>query len=156
MTSRGEQPTITRRRHVLACARCRARRVKCDRAQPACSNCAKAGALCQPAQQSPAPSHTSVPSRSGTRDPSEYTRISKLEEEVARLSREVDSNSPSREASLSPALVDTGDLHSPQSRGKILQGFESGYFSPFSWAAVAEEVRLDSCITVLGLLNSPL
>ena len=136
MTSRGEAPTITRRRHVLACARCRARRVKCDRAQPACSNCTKAGAMCQPAQQSPALSASTGSSRSGRRDVTEFNRISKLEEEVARLSREVDSTSPSRETTPSP--IDGSDASTRG--GKVLSGSESRYFSPSSWAMVAEEV----------------
>jgi hypothetical protein len=139
MASRGEAPTITRRRHVLACARCRARRVKCDRAQPACSNCTKAGAVCQPAQQSPALSASAGSSRSGRRDVTEYHRISKLEEEVARLSREVDSASPSRETSLTPPPIDSTGASTRG--GKVLSGSESRYFSPSSWAMVAEEVR---------------
>lgn len=146
MASRGETPTITRRRSVLACARCRARRVKCDRAQPSCSNCTKAGALCQPAQQQTTSSNPSTSSRGRRKDP-EYGRISKLEEEVARLSREVNSNSPSREASLTPSPIDSGrDMHTV--RGKIMPGVEARYFSPFSWAVVAEEV----CTPLLSVL----
>jgi hypothetical protein len=72
---RGDAPTITRRRHVLACARCRARRVKCDRAQPACSNCIKVGALCQPVQQTGS-SGASATSRPGSREPVERTSSS--------------------------------------------------------------------------------
>jgi hypothetical protein len=135
MSSRGDAPTITRRRHVLACARCRARRVKCDRAQPACSNCAKAGALCQPAAQQ----STSGSSHSGSRDV-DYGRLSKLEEEVARLSREVESASPSREPSLSPIPGDSGDERLYETRGRIITGTSPNYISPFSWALVADEV----------------
>lgn len=141
MNTRGEAPPITRRRSVLACARCRARRVKCDRAQPSCSNCAKSGALCQPAQQQHANPGGSASMRPGRREPGDYNRLSKLEEEVARLSREVDSASPSRELSLSPSLEEGGDARPGRvPRGYILPGSEPKYFSPQSWVAAAEEV----------------
>jgi hypothetical protein len=135
--NRGETPTITRRRHVLACARCRTRRVKCDRAQPACSNCVKAGASCQPAQQQSTSSQSIAPPRSSYRDTSERGRLSKLEEGAIRLPREF-SDSPSQEPSL------------PSSPVKLLPAQGSSYFSPLSWAAVAEEVRVvaksETCI----------
>ncbi|KAF2737800.1 hypothetical protein EJ04DRAFT_86987 [Polyplosphaeria fusca] len=137
---RSETPTITRRRHVLACARCRARRVKCDRAQPTCSNCVKAGALCQPAQQQLAPSSTSIPSRGGKRDPTDKLRLSKLEEEVARLSKEVDSKSPSREPSLPPSPVETGYAWTKENVGKIATATETRYFGPYSWATFPDEL----------------
>lgn len=136
---RGDAPTITRRRHVLACARCRARRVKCDRAQPACSNCIKVGALCQPVQQA-GPPGGSAPSRPGSREPVERSRLTKLEEEVARLSREVDSKSPSREPSYSPPPVDVGTNRLSANPGKLVDGKAPGYLSPYSWAVAAGEV----------------
>lgn len=138
---RGDAPTITRRRHVLACARCRARRVKCDRAQPACSNCVKVGALCQPVQQS-GPSSGTAPSRPGSREPVERSRITKLEEEVARLSREVDSKSPSREPSQSPPPESSPHQISANS-GRLVDGRVPGYLSPYSWAVAAGEVGDD-------------
>ncbi|KAF2113072.1 fungal-specific transcription factor domain-containing protein [Lophiotrema nucula] len=138
---RGETPTITRRRHVLACARCRARRVKCDRAQPACSNCSKAGALCQPAQQQQlAPPSTSGSSRTGKRDPGDRLRLSKLEEEVARLSRGLDSKSPSREPSVPGSPVDTDAGWPSQNQGMIWYGNQTRYFGPASWASLPDEV----------------
>lgn len=136
---RGDAPTITRRRHVLACARCRARRVKCDRAQPTCSNCAKVGALCQPVQQS-TPPHALIPSRTSSREPIEQNRLSKLEEEVARISREVESKSPSREPSLTPSPVEASESRAHIAQGRLLKGPVTSYLSPFSWAAAAEEV----------------
>jgi hypothetical protein len=147
--NRGETPTITRRRHVLACARCRARRVKCDRAQPACSNCVKAGASCQPAQQQSTSSQSTAPPRSSYRDTSERGRLSKLEEGAIRLPREF-SDSPSQEPSLPPSPVNTGDGRHIESQGKLLPAQGSSYFSPLSWAAVTEEVRIvatsETCI----------
>jgi len=136
---RSDAPTITRRRHVLACARCRARRVKCDRGQPACFNCVKVGALCQPVQQS-ASQHAPLPSRPGSGEPVDHTRLYKLEEEVARLSREVESKSPSREPSQSPPPI--SPIESPFSvrQAGAVKGGGSTYLSPFSWAAAAEEV----------------
>ncbi|KAF1996052.1 hypothetical protein P154DRAFT_328190 [Amniculicola lignicola CBS 123094] len=134
-----ETPTITRRRHVLACARCRARRVKCDRAQPACSNCSKAGALCRPAQQQSGPSPTSLSSHSSTRDSHESTRLQKLEETVARLSREVDSNSPSREPSTTPSPEESEDTRA-QTRGQVVHGPTTRYLGPYSWALVSESL----------------
>lgn len=138
--SRADAPTITRRRHVLACARCRARRVRCDRAQPACSNCVKVGALCQPVQQMPAPPVSST-SRPGSREPADVSRLSKLEEEVARLSREVDSRSPSRDPSTSPSPIESTENRPHVSQGRILRG---RYFSPYSWVAAASEVGTES------------
>lgn len=138
---RSDAPAITRRRHVLACARCRARRVKCDRAQPACSNCVKVGALCQPVQQNSSP-HAPIPSRPGSREPVDQSRLFKLEEEVARLSREVDSRSPSREPSHSPSPNEASEGHSRVKQGRIVQGRIPTYLSPFSWAAAAEEVSI--------------
>ncbi|KAF2441171.1 hypothetical protein P171DRAFT_488738 [Karstenula rhodostoma CBS 690.94] len=136
---RGDAPTITRRRHVLACARCRARRVKCDRAQPACSNCIKVGALCQPVQQTGS-SGASATSRPGSREPVERSRLTKLEEEVARLSREVDSKSPSREPSYSPPPIETGTNRLSANSGKLVEGRTPGYLSPYSWAVAAGEM----------------
>jgi hypothetical protein len=136
---RSDAPTITRRRHVLACARCRARRVKCDRGQPACSNCVKVGALCQPVQQT-VPQHASLPSRPGSREPVDHNRLYKLEEEVARLSREVDSKSPSREPSYSPSPIEATEGQSNVRQAGLIKGQGSTYLSPYSWAAAAEEV----------------
>lgn len=137
---RSDAPLITRRRHVLACARCRARRVKCDRAQPACSNCVKVGALCQPVQNN-VPLHSTEHSRVGSREPVEQNRLSKLEEQVARLSREVDSRSPSREPSHSPPPTQYPEDYSYVVQGRIVKGVRvSTYISPYSWAAAAEEV----------------
>lgn len=136
---RSDAPTITRRRHVLACARCRARRVKCDRAQPACSNCLKVGALCQPVQQSSS-QHASLPSRPGSGEPADRNRLYKLEEEVARLSREVETKSPSREPSQSPPPVDVIEGPLSVRQTGTVKGRGSTYLSPFSWAAAAEEV----------------
>lgn len=136
---RSDAPTITRRRHVLACARCRARRVKCDRGQPACSNCVKVGALCQAVQQ-PNPQHASLPSRPGSREPVDHNRLYKLEEEVARLSREVDSKSPSREPSHSPSPIEATEGQSSVRHAGTVKGRGSTYLSPYSWAAAAEEV----------------
>lgn len=140
---RNDAPTITRRRHVLACARCRARRVKCDRGQPACSNCVKVGALCQPVQQSPA-QHPALPSRPGSGEPVDHSRLHKLEEQVARLSREVDSRSPSREPSYSPPPHQDADAHLPIRQAGIVKGAGSTYLSPYSWAAAAKEVSASS------------
>ncbi|KAF2281062.1 uncharacterized protein EI97DRAFT_19444 [Westerdykella ornata] len=137
MASRLDAPTITRRRSVLACARCRARRVKCDRAQPTCSNCKKAGALCQPAQQRYSPS---VTSRAGTDKSEDYTRLSRLEEKVARLSREVDSTSPSRAQSRTSSL-EKEDFRAEALRGNIISGPKPIYFSPISWGTFAEELN---------------
>lgn len=147
---RGDAPTITRRRHVLACARCRARRVKCDRAQPACSNCVKVGALCQPVQQSSQPGGTGL-SRPGSREPVERNRLTKLEEQVARLSREVDSKSPSREPSYSPPPMDVGLQVLSINPGKLVDGRTPGYLSPYSWAVAAGEVG-DDCGGVKTLI----
>ena len=136
---RSDAPTITRRRHVLACARCRARRVKCDRGQPSCSNCVKVGALCQPVQQS-ASQHAPLSSRPGSGEPVDHNRLYKLEEQVARLSREADSKSPSREPSHSPSPIDPVEgVFSVRQTGTV-KGGGSTYLSPFSWAAAAEEV----------------
>jgi len=129
---RGEAPAITRRRNVLACARCRARRVKCDRATPSCSNCSKAGTLCQPVSATP---QTPVPPPAGSRDPTDHNRLSKPDGETARLSRE-----PSREYSLPPSPEESSELRGHENRGKIVSGLETRYISPFSWAAVADEV----------------
>ncbi|PVH95492.1 hypothetical protein DM02DRAFT_148881 [Periconia macrospinosa] len=147
LDGRSDAPLITRRRHVLACARCRARRVKCDRAQPACSNCVKVGALCQPVQTG-GPSHSTVQSRVGSREPAEQNRLSKLEEQVARLSREVDSRSPSREPSHSPSPPQFPEDHPYIVQGRIIKGGRtSTYISPYSWAAAADEViDVDSLI----------
>ncbi|KAF9730618.1 hypothetical protein PMIN04_010229 [Paraphaeosphaeria minitans] len=136
---RRDAPTITRRRHVLACARCRARRVKCDRAQPACSNCIKVGALCQPVQQTSS-SGASTTSRPGSREPVERSQLTKLEEEVARLSREVDSRSPSREPSYSPPPIEIGTNRFSANSGKLVDGRTPGYLSPYSWAVAAGEM----------------
>jgi hypothetical protein len=129
---RGETPAITRRRNVLACARCRARRVKCDRATPSCSNCSKAGTLCQPVSATP---QAPVPPPTGSRDPTEYNRLPKPEGEMAQLSRE-----PSGEYSPPPSPEDSSEVRGYETRGKIVSGLETRYISPFSWAAVAEEV----------------
>ncbi|CAI6341917.1 unnamed protein product [Periconia digitata] len=147
LDGRSDTPVITRRRAIMACQRCRARRVKCDRAQPACSNCVKVGALCQPTQNS-GRSNSSEQSRVGSREPVEQNRLSKLEEQVARLSREVDSRSPSREPSLSPPPPQYAEDHPYLVQGKIVKGGRaSAYISPYSWAAAAEEViDIDSII----------
>lgn len=143
MAARVEGPTITRRRNVLACARCRARRVKCDRAQPACSNCSKANALCQPAQQQSSASGTSTKSSGvGRREPGDYARLSHLEQELGHTPREADSISPSRESSHTPSIDDTGERRGQAPRGNLIHGPEPTYFSPLSWAAIAEEVCL--------------
>lgn len=139
--ARGEAPTITRRRNVLACARCRARRVKCDKGQPACSNCLKAGASCQPASQS-APALAPVPPREAKREPIDYSRLSRLEQEVARLSREVESNSPSREPSIPPSPVNAGDARIHDLRGQLVVGKDCVYFSPLSSVVIAEQVSM--------------
>ncbi|KAF2750005.1 hypothetical protein M011DRAFT_285979 [Sporormia fimetaria CBS 119925] len=139
MASRPDAPTITRRRSVLACARCRARRVKCDRAQPACTNCTKVGALCQSVQQQHSPSGQR-PGRGDSKDPVDYTRLSKLEQEVARLSREVNSASPSREPSRTPSIDDAVDPKEPCLRGILRAEPHPAYFSSSSWASVAEEL----------------
>jgi hypothetical protein len=143
---RSDAPTITRRRHVLACARCRARRVKCDRAQPACSNCVKVGALCQPVQQS-ASQHTALPSRSGSGEPVDHSRLYKLEEEVARLSREVETKSPSRDPSQSPPPLDHFEGPLSVRQTGTVKGGGSTYLSPFSWAAAADEVSEDAVMS---------
>ncbi|PSN65346.1 hypothetical protein BS50DRAFT_589758 [Corynespora cassiicola Philippines] len=151
----GDAPTITRRRNVLACARCRVRRVKCDRAQPACSNCTKAGALCQPAQQT-TPPHAALPHR--TRESTNRNRIFRLEEQVARLSREVDSASPSRESSLDRSLIDSNEPTGPERMGTILKGREKGYLSPFSWAIATGEVLIQAQPSIFPanrILSSP-
>jgi hypothetical protein len=67
--------------------------------------------------------------------------LSKLEQEVARLSREVESSSPSREASITPSPDDSSEIRH-DTRGKIISAPEAQYFSPFSWAAVPEDVRV--------------
>ncbi|ORY12068.1 hypothetical protein BCR34DRAFT_307324 [Clohesyomyces aquaticus] len=137
--SRGETPTITRRRHVLACARCRARRVKCDRAQPTCSNCFKSGALCQPAQQQGLSRQDSVPPRSEKSKSSDCSRLLKLEEEVARLSKEVDSSAG--DFSQEGSTVDADESWSFDAPGNLIFGPNTRYFSPSSWVSVAPEPR---------------
>lgn len=64
----------------------------------------------------------------------------KLEEQVARLSREVDSKSPSREPSYSPPPHDSGSLRLNTNFGKLVAGRAPGYLSPYSWAVAGEEV----------------
>jgi hypothetical protein len=63
-----------------------------------------------------------------------------LEQKMARLSREVDSISPSREPSHTPSLDEVSDRRAQTFRGNVISGPRSKYFSPFSWAAIAEEV----------------
>ncbi|KAF2876440.1 hypothetical protein BDV95DRAFT_602419 [Massariosphaeria phaeospora] len=70
----------------------------------------------------------------------EQIRIAKLEEEVARLSREVDSKSPSREPSLPPSPGEISELRGTESQGKIIPGPATTYLSPFSWAVMSEEM----------------
>ncbi|KAF2176568.1 hypothetical protein K469DRAFT_399947 [Zopfia rhizophila CBS 207.26] len=137
---RGETPMITRRRHVLACARCRARRVKCDRAQPVCSNCSKASAVCQPAQQRSGSPSTSVPHRPIKREAADNIRLSKLEEEVTRLSHEVDSHSPAEDLSLPSSPVETSSSSANVLRGVVISTPQPRYFSPYSWVVVSEEL----------------
>ncbi|CAI6334825.1 unnamed protein product [Periconia digitata] len=44
-------PSATRHKKlIVSCQRCRDGRLKCDKGQPACSNCLKAGFTCNPAQ----------------------------------------------------------------------------------------------------------
>lgn len=58
----GYQSQIHRTRPSLSCARCRYRRVKCDRSKPSCGNCTKAGAKCETLR--PASNSGSSPSES--------------------------------------------------------------------------------------------
>lgn len=134
MVSDNVTPTITRRRSVLACSRCRARRVKCDRAHPACSNCVKTGSLCKPAHVgSLAPS----PVLTGS---SSESRIFLLEREISRLSREINSVTPSRESSRTPSPKSFDDDYGSRNRGLLFQSLNPHYFSPVSWIPASEQV----------------
>jgi len=130
---------ITRRRPTLACHRCRTRRVKCDRKVPVCGNCAKGGHACFQAANSTsstAPPHL-VPGFK--RESVERDRLSKLEEEVERLSREVNSHSPGA-ISQEDSPIDSTEPSAKALQGMVVSMPQTGYFSPFSWAAVTDEV----------------
>jgi hypothetical protein len=144
MAARTDGPVITRRRSVLACARCRARRVKCDRAQPSCSNCFKTGALCLPGRRQESPSSMSVSSNFGQREQAEYGQLPNLEQKMAGLSQDADGTSPSRGRAHTPTLDEESNRRAQTFRGSMFSGPNSRYFGPFSWAAVAEEV----CATI--------
>ncbi|KAH7132193.1 fungal-specific transcription factor domain-containing protein [Dendryphion nanum] len=64
--------------------------------------------------------------------------MTRLEDEVYRLSRDIEGVSPSRDPSSIPSPEDT-EARTREIRGKVLFGLETKYFSPFSWPLVAEE-----------------
>ena len=166
--ARPVQP-VTRRRPTLACARCRARRVKCDRAQPSCSNCVKASVACvqvDPFSAVPrrltAQQHVRRTWRQGLADSS--ARLQNLEQLVERLAREIQrqpqgqlanygeenddnhaartrSESAQRPSSAGSLDGDGNDALAEELRGMVVSSPRSRYFSPFSWAAISEQVR---------------
>ncbi|KAF2205672.1 hypothetical protein GQ43DRAFT_436806 [Delitschia confertaspora ATCC 74209] len=133
-------PPITRRRPTLACLRCRTRRVKCDRAFPACGNCSKSGHECIQAMNSTTTKSHSCRSASFNQESVDnHSRISKLEEEVERLTREVNSHSP-RGSSPNCSPVVSAAPSEKELQGMVVSMPQSRYFSPYSWAAVSEEL----------------
>lgn len=138
---RSEIPTITRRRHVLACARCRTRRVRCDRAQPTCTNCTKAGVVCTPAQPS------------NKRD-NNFSRTIRTDDEGLRGPRDLEGRSPSRDPSSLPSPGDPSEARVREIQGKLLLGEETRYFSPLSWPTVAEEVSRGMYCPIGSLLTT--
>jgi len=160
--ARPVQP-VTRRRPTLACAQCRARRVKCDRAQPSCSNCIKASVACVQVDRRPSvQQHVRRTWRQGPVDSS--ARLQNLEQLVERLAREIQrqpkgqlanyseendgnhaartrSESAQRPSSAGSFNGDGNDALAEELRGMVVSSPRSRYFSPFSWAAISEQVR---------------
>ncbi|KAF2811313.1 uncharacterized protein BDZ99DRAFT_518599 [Mytilinidion resinicola] len=139
---------ITRRRPTYTCIRCRARRVKCNRAQPACSNCVKANVQCIPPNQPTSmlrPSCFPQQARRTRRQEDSRARLQRLEEMVERLSAEVERHSSGTQGDAGED--DRGQdqvLASPiagELRGMVVPGPRSRYFSPFSWVSVSEEIE---------------
>ena len=147
ITSATSVPRITRRRPIRSCARCRARRVQCDRSHP-CANCAKANVPCY--QDSRSVIGSRPIERVDTR-----IRLQNLERVVQQLVEQRQSNSV--ELSIPSAAVDKAlEEGSSRSKGGMVLPTGPGiaYFGPVSWAAMAGEVSLLVAQECSGLINS--
>ena len=96
----GEKRTI-RPRPTHSCALCRARRIKCDRQKPSCSNCTKSQVSCVPADNSHLPprktaSQNTLRSKRSD-DINTKSRLDRLEEVLQRLTKEVEHQTPAKE-----------------------------------------------------------
>ena len=96
----GKKRTI-RPRPTHSCALCRARRIKCDRQKPSCSNCTKTRVPCVPADNSHLPpcktASQNTPRSKRSDDTNTKSRLDRLEEVLQRLTKEVEHQTTAKE-----------------------------------------------------------
>ncbi|OCL11994.1 hypothetical protein AOQ84DRAFT_437308 [Glonium stellatum] len=160
--------SITRRRPKNTCVGCRARRIKCDRARPSCSNCMKSRLACIQPDLPDAP--IDIPSAQNQEQNSDQqhladsiARLRNLEKLVERLAEEVKhdpsarSSGPSKhknsthvpetergdtQRSDSTEFSDHGsnDTSAVRLHGMVVSGPRFEYLSPFSWVTVSKQI----------------
>jgi len=85
---------MSRPRPTHSCALCRARRIKCDRQKPSCSNCTKSQVSCVPADNSHLPPRRTAVQNAPRSKRSDETniksRLNRLEDVLQRLTEEVE------------------------------------------------------------------
>lgn len=126
-----------RRAKVLSCSSCRNRKIKCDKAQPICTQCTRFGFECaypsrKPTRRVPRPRQTELLDRTsrletivGKADPA---RLVQLDQEL-KAGRGGEIATPARESTQSPAVKDT-----------VAQGVDK-YLSGEFWGHLCSEIE---------------